>query len=67
MDLTDNAPTNEAEKGLLRTSRVGMGLIREGPWAAILSSTGEKPATPVAGCIRSQIAQLTLPIILCNV
>jgi hypothetical protein len=46
----DNAPTNEAEKGLLRTSQVETGLIREGPWAAIVPLTGEV-ATPVAGCI----------------
>lgn len=48
---TDNAPTNEAEKGLLRTSQVETGLIRELPWAAIVPLTGEQAATPVAGCM----------------
>jgi hypothetical protein len=48
---TDNAAPDWAEKGLLRTSRVETGLIREGPWAAGVPVSGEEGATPVAGCI----------------
>lgn len=47
---TDNAAPDEAQKGLLRTSPVETGLIREGSWPAVqaLSVRMELPQWLVA-------------------